>query len=71
MHNPFLEELQQRKDHQVAYSLAPMGDHTEAFAVGARGRQVFLTAHDKVDAEKLVAEGFTNPMRTPVVLSFL
>jgi hypothetical protein len=65
VHNPFLEELQQRALHQVAYSIAPMGDHTESFAVGARGRQVFLTAHDKINAEKWVAEGFTNAMRTP------
>ncbi len=63
--NDFLDELRGRSERQVAYSIAPMGDHTAEFAVGARGRQVFLTPHDKENAEKWVSAGFTEAMRTP------
>lgn len=63
--NDFLRELQGRSERQVAYSLHAVGDHTQAFAVGARGRQVFLTAHDKGEAEKWVSQGYTEAMRTP------
>ena len=63
--NSFLEELQGRAERQVAYSIAPLGDHTESFPVGARGREVFLTPHDKVQVEKWVKAGYIEPMRTP------
>jgi len=63
--NPFLEELRQRSEHQVAYSTQPVGEHDTPFPVGARGRKVYLTATDKVRAESWVAEGFTESLRTP------
>ncbi len=63
--NPFLQELQGRAERQVAYSIAPMGDHLAEFPVGARGRLVYLTPHDKENAEKWVKAGFTEAMRTP------
>lgn len=63
--NPFLDELKERSVHQVAYSVTPVGDHTEGFPVGARGRLVYLTEHDKEMAEAWVAQGFTEAMRTP------
>lgn len=63
--NPYLDELKQRADHQVAYAVTPVGDHTEGFPVGARGRLVYLTEHDKQMAESWVAQGFTEAMRTP------
>lgn len=63
--NPFLLELEARSQRQVAYAIAAVGEHTEPFAVGARGRQVFLTPHDKVLAQGWVSQGFTEAMRTP------
>ena len=63
--NPFLQELQGRAERQVAYSIAPMGDHVAEFPVGARGRLVYLTPHDKENAEHWVKAGFTEAMRTP------
>ncbi len=63
--NPFLEELKQRSKHQVAYSTQPVGEHDTPFPVGARGRKVYLTESDKVRAESWVADGFTEPLRTP------
>lgn len=63
--NDFLYQLEGRAHRQVPYSIAPIGDHTEGFPVGARGRLVYLTAHEKQLAEKWVAEGFSEAMRTP------
>lgn len=63
--NPFLDELKERSLHQVAYSVTSVGDHTEGFPVGARGRLVYLTPHDKQMAETWVKMGYTDAMRTP------
>ena len=63
--NPFLDELKERNAHQVAYTVSPVGDHTEGFPVGARGRLVYLTPHDKEMAESWVKMGYTEAMRTP------
>jgi nitronate monooxygenase len=65
VNNPFIEELRLRSERQVAYSQHSVGEHTEAFPVGARGRLVYLTAADKVRAEQWVAEGYNEAMRTP------
>ncbi len=63
--NPFLQELQGRSERQVAYTSEPVGEHTEAFAVGARGRMVYLAPHDKESAQNWVDQGFNTGMRTP------
>ncbi|WP_032113098.1 NAD(P)H-dependent flavin oxidoreductase [Candidatus Paracaedibacter symbiosus] len=63
--NDFLEDLRLRSERQVAYSPHAFGEHTEAFPVGARGRLVYLTSCDKENAEKWVAAGFMEAMRTP------
>jgi len=65
VNNPFIEELRLRSERQVAYSQHSVGEHTEAFPVGARGRLVYLTSADKVRAEAWVAEGYDEAMRTP------
>ncbi|HEV2189491.1 MAG TPA: nitronate monooxygenase [Stellaceae bacterium] len=63
--NRFLDELQQRAEHQVAYTVEPVGEHVAEFHVGARGRSVYLTQHDREAAKRWVAEGFTEALRTP------
>lgn len=63
--NPFLDELKGRATRQVAYTIEPIGDHTEGFPIGARGRLVYLTPHDKIMAEDWVRLGYTEAMRTP------
>ncbi len=63
--NPFLNDLQQRSERQVAYQTEPMGDHDTALPVGARGRPVYLTRHEKAKAEEWIAAGFTEAMKTP------
>jgi hypothetical protein len=63
--NGFLHELQERSERQVAYAVEPVGEHVAPFRVGARNRIVYLTAHDRESAEKWVAAGFTEALRTP------
>jgi nitronate monooxygenase len=63
--NPFLTELDDRNKRQIAYTSTIVGEHQEAFPVGARGRVVYLTATDKVHAEAWVTQGFTDALRTP------
>jgi NAD(P)H-dependent flavin oxidoreductase YrpB (nitropropane dioxygenase family) len=63
--NDFLAELQQRAEHQVAYTIEPVGEHVAEFHVGARGRIVYLTASDRTGAQQWLAEGFTEALRTP------
>ena len=63
--NDFVKELEQRSEHQVAYTVEPIGEHVAPFHVGARGRLVYLTLHDRESAERWVAQGFTEALRTP------
>jgi NAD(P)H-dependent flavin oxidoreductase YrpB (nitropropane dioxygenase family) len=65
VNNPFIQELRERSERQVAYSHTPVGEHEWPFPVGARGRLVYLTAADKLRAEGWVAQGFTDALRTP------
>ena len=65
VHNDFLNELQQRSERQVAFTVEPVGEHVAPFGVGARGRIVYLTAHDRESAQRWVADGFTEALRTP------
>jgi len=63
--NDFMQNLEDRSARQVAYSVDPVGEHTQAFPVGARGRVVYLAPHDKESADIWVKQGFDTPMRTP------
>jgi nitronate monooxygenase len=63
--NPFLQDLQQRSERQVAFTVEPVGDHAAAFRVGARGRLVYLTPHDRERAESWVAQWYGEALRTP------
>lgn len=63
--NPFLQDLKGRSDRQIAFTPHPHADHDTELKIGARGRAVFVTSHDKVRAEGWIAAGFTEAMRTP------
>jgi nitronate monooxygenase len=63
--NDFLNELQQRSERQLAYSVEPVGDHLAPLAVGARNRVVYLTPHDRERALMWMSQGFTEALRTP------
>ena len=63
--NPFLRELDERSNRQIPYSTAPVGEMTEALAVGARGRKVYVAPADKEHAAQWIAAGFVEALRTP------
>lgn len=63
--NPFILELCERLEHQIAYSSEPVGEHVTELAVGARGRAVYVTAADKAHAEGWIAQGYSDALRTP------
>ncbi len=63
--NDFLRDLQGRSERQIAYTVEPVGEHSEELAIGARGRIIFVTAHDKRAAKGWIAEGYSEALRTP------
>jgi NAD(P)H-dependent flavin oxidoreductase YrpB (nitropropane dioxygenase family) len=63
--NDFLRELQQRTERQVAFSVEALGDHLAPLEVGARGRVVYLTPHDRERALIWRSQGFVEALRTP------
>jgi nitronate monooxygenase len=63
--NQFLGELHDRSERQVAYSIEAVGDHLAPLEVGARGRVVYLTPHDRERALTWMQLGFTEALRTP------
>jgi hypothetical protein len=65
--NRFLNELVERSERQVVYS-----DHQDSaegresfYAYGRSGHGVWLSAEDHAKVQGWIAEGFTQPMRTP------
>jgi len=65
VHNHFLEDLRERSERQLVYAVEPVGDHLAALQVGARGRLVYLTPHDRDRAQGWIAQGLTEALRTP------
>lgn len=63
--NAFISELVDRSHRQIAFSPEAMGDHVAELPVGARKRIVWVTPHDKAQAEAWTAQGFTEALRTP------
>ncbi|WP_029012358.1 NAD(P)H-dependent flavin oxidoreductase [Niveispirillum irakense] len=63
--NPFLEDLRLRSERQVAFATEPVGELTEEFAIGPRGRPVYLTKADKDHAQGWLSQGFTTALKTP------
>ena len=65
VHNRFLQELTERSHRQIAYTTQNIGDHDTPLSMGERGRCVFVTHHDKKQADEWMRQGFTQPLRTP------
>ncbi len=65
VNNAFIQELRERNEHQVAYTMEPVGEHTAAFGVGPRQRIVYLTPVDLGRAQRWIEAGFTEALRTP------
>lgn len=65
VNNDFIEELKARSERQVAYTLEPVGAHTESFQVGVVGNPVFLTSADTARVKAWQGQGFNKALRTP------
>jgi NAD(P)H-dependent flavin oxidoreductase YrpB (nitropropane dioxygenase family) len=63
--NDFLNELTQRSERQIAYTVEPVGEHSVELATGPRGRIVYVTPHDRERAQAWMAGGFTETLKTP------
>lgn len=70
--NPFLQELQERSERQVAFAQDADEQFCEAFSLTSssfdpeqKGRCVFLKASDRVDVERWQKEGFSIGLATP------
>jgi NAD(P)H-dependent flavin oxidoreductase YrpB (nitropropane dioxygenase family) len=63
--NPFLQDLKGRSERQIAFTPHPHADHDTELKIGARGRAVYVTSHDKARAEGWIAAGYSEAMRTP------
>ena len=65
VNNPFMQNLRARAERQIAYATEAVGDLVAELLIGARGRKVFVTPHDRDRAQGWMAQGFTEALRTP------
>lgn len=65
VNNDFIKELRARNDRQIPYSTEAMGVMTETIPFGPRKRPIYVEPQDKERAEKWIAEGFDELMKTP------
>ena len=63
--NPFMQELIERSERQIAYAVTAVGELLQELLTGPRGRPVYVTETDKRHAEAWLKQGFTEAMRTP------
>lgn len=63
--NPFLRELEGRTERQISYARQSTETMTESVAIGARGREIFVSPQDKQKVDAWMAHGYTQGMRTP------
>lgn len=63
--NEYLQELMDRSDRQIAFSIEAVGDHVAKLSVGMKGRTLYVTPGDAQRAEAWVRDGFTEAMKTP------
>ena len=65
VHNVFMNELKERSGRQIAFAEEPVGELSEEFQIGLRGRRIYLAPADRKRAQKWMSEDFTEGMRTP------
>lgn len=65
VNNDFIKELRARNDRQIPYSSEPAGVMSESIPFGPRKRPIYVELQDKERAEKWIAEGFDELMKTP------
>ncbi|API59454.1 2-nitropropane dioxygenase [Tardibacter chloracetimidivorans] len=63
--NPFLRDLEDRSNRQIAFSTEAVGDHQFALDVGVRGKNFFVTKGDLLRAREWYGMGFVDALKTP------
>lgn len=63
--NDFLKELEQRSEHQVSYVTVPCETYSASYAIGNRGRKVYIKPEDFQRVQEWESQGFTDPLKTP------
>ncbi|WP_144095106.1 NAD(P)H-dependent flavin oxidoreductase [Croceicoccus sediminis] len=63
--NPFLRNLEERSERQIPYSRVEAGDHTVQLDVGVKGKNFWVTEHDRDRARGWAAEGYETALKTP------
>ena len=63
--NPFLRDLEARSERQIPYSKQEAGDHIVQLDVGVKGKNFWVTPHDRARARDWFAEGYTEALKTP------
>jgi len=63
--NPFLRNLESRSERQIPYSRVEAGDHTVQLDVGVKGKNFWVTPHDRDRARGFAADGFETALKTP------
>ncbi len=63
--NPFLRNLEARSERQIPYSRVEAGDHTVQLDVGVKGKNFWVTEHDRDRARGFAADGFETALKTP------
>ena len=63
--NPFLRNLEQRSERQIPYSRIEAGDHTVQLDVGVKGKNFWVTPHDRERARTWAAAGQATALKTP------
>lgn len=63
--NPFLRDLQARSERQIPYSKQEAGDHVVQLDAGVKGKNFWVTPHDRDRARAWVAEGYVVALKTP------
>lgn len=62
---PFLRDLEARSERQIPYSKQEAGDHIVQLDVGVKGKNFWVTPHDRARARDWSAEGYTEALKTP------
>ena len=65
VNNDFIRELRGREERQVPFATEPTGYMTEPFPFGPRKRPHYITPEDMERATRWIAEGYSEPMKTP------
>ncbi|WP_230293458.1 nitronate monooxygenase family protein [Croceicoccus sp. Ery5] len=63
--NPFLRNLEERSERQIPYSRIEAGDHTVQLDVGVKGKNFWVTPHDRERARTWADAGHTTALKTP------